>query len=698
MTLQLIQSPNGPVFVDDQDPLFEMMKLGVVPPKPAGTVGAPGGTPPIIEPPIPRRKPEGALNINESAAGRDLLKFANDPSSVLAGALGGGDGFGGALSAVKDFASGVVDRVIPESGRQTIAEAQSANAPALATAATPALQQAPPPVAKTSDGLTLPEFVGAIELSDVEAPAFDTENATSSAFGKFQIVRDTWEGLRKNGVVLDPFDIGKLDPQQQILAANALTEQNYAQLAKAFGRPPSSGELFSAHRWGAPGAIRLASAAPGELLKDIVGEFTPGEVDDVLKSNGFSQTSTARDAIAKSAADFADGILQATPTLSPSKTAAAPALLSGTPTGALSGAPDVASVGGGLSDVAALTAGVQQAVEDSGPLTARRRDAVFENLPNAPGRGRKAIRDFLLKPGVAEQLMALGGGILQGPTLGRGLGAGFTAAAEVSEKFNNPLANDGNFVSQLIKNEDGSLSRLLTNKKTGEQSVAPVGESDFFALNDPIISNKARGNQEQINRITTENSDLDAELARISISQSLLENSDLKLGLGAGTLTELQRILDFVSPGNDLKLQDVPAAEAFRALVISFTTDIIGKTKGSISDKEMELFLKASPALERSKAGNARILAALQFMAERRLERNFFIQQRLTANWNQSDAEVAWRVHLKNLDPPATQIRRILNLDEEGNPLPEVSDDQSSSGGITGDVLNDLLDFNSRNQ
>jgi hypothetical protein len=114
---------------------------------------------------------------------------------------------------------------------------------------------------------------------------------TSSAAGMFQFVEQTWfqmvkeegpkYGLAKEAAAITQSANGRYsvadpkmrervlglryDTEVSSLMAGEFTEKNSAKMSAALRRPPSEGELYAAHFFGAQGAIdliRLASAAP----------------------------------------------------------------------------------------------------------------------------------------------------------------------------------------------------------------------------------------------------------------------------------------------------------------------------------------------------------------------------------------------------------------------------------------------------
>jgi hypothetical protein len=104
--------------------------------------------------------------------------------------------------------------------------------------------------------------------------AFDPEAqaGTSSAAGLYQFIESTWlETLSRNagrlglereaGLAREDALALRFDPQLSALLAGALTAENSDLLAARLGRPPTEGELYSAHVLGAGGAAQLARAA-----------------------------------------------------------------------------------------------------------------------------------------------------------------------------------------------------------------------------------------------------------------------------------------------------------------------------------------------------------------------------------------------------------------------------------------------------
>lgn len=90
---------------------------------------------------------------------------------------------------------------------------------------------------------------------------------------------------------------------------------------------------------------------------------------------------------------------------------------------------------------------------------------------------------------------------------------------------------------------------------------------------------------------------------------------------------------------------DVSDAETFRVLSLSFVMSHINDTKGSISDKEMETFIKASPGLLNSEKGNAKIIkigkATAQYQKKLASEYSRWIKENKSKRVGASD----WEVH-----------------------------------------------------
>ena len=199
----------------------------------------------------------------------------------------------------------------------------------------------------------------------------------------------------------------------------------------------------------------------------------------------------------------------------------------------------------------------------------------------------------------------------------------------------------------------------------------------------------AKANAEEIQNEQTQiylNSD-DSKSSVISINQSIDMLDSIYSGTAGEGISGFKRLL----VGLGLADSTVNASEeGFLRNSMKSVTDWIQKTKGSISDKEMDSFIAASPSLQNTKAGNLLILTTMKNMAQYSID--------LETEWNRwkteadrtaratgiAPSQVDWRTHLakwyrdsgkKPKAPSAAEIQAAIesgNLDDS-----DVSDDDT---------------------
>ena len=172
---------------------------------------------------------------------------------------------------------------------------------------------------------------------------------------------------------------------------------------------------------------------------------------------------------------------------------------------------------------------------------------------------------------------------------------------------------------------------------------------------------------------------LDSDAAGDSIA-SIQQSIDLLPGIYSGTagedISNFKTLL--VSLGIIDESRSIEEAQFLRNSMQA-VTDWIALTKGSMSDKEMDAFVAASPGLQKTRAGNLLILETMKAAADYHI--------RLEAEYNdwktKADkrarasgtpvSEVEWRVHLahwyrtgnKIKVPTVAQIKEALKPDSE---------------------------------
>jgi hypothetical protein len=197
--------------------------------------------------------------------------------------------------------------------------------------------------------------------------------------------------------------------------------------------------------------------------------------------------------------------------------------------------------------------------------------------------------------------------------------------------------------------------------------------ADERGMGEAAILN-SRSIQEEQTKIYL-NSD-DSRSSVVSINQSIDMLDNIYSGTVGEGISGFKRLL----VGLGLADSTVNASEeGFLRNSMKSVTDWIQKTKGSISDKEMDSFIAASPSLQNTKAGNLLILTTMKNMAQYSID--------LETEWNDWKAkadrtaratgvppsEVDWRTHLENWyrtsgkkpkAPSAAEIQAAINGDD----------------------------------
>lgn len=98
------------------------------------------------------------------------------------------------------------------------------------------------------------------------------KNPASSATGRYQFLRDTWNGLIRRYPNAGLTPDGRLNPQQQEVAIRLFTAENARSLKNA-GIPLNNGTLYAAHFLGAGDAVKVLRATSGN-----VSDYVPSRV------------------------------------------------------------------------------------------------------------------------------------------------------------------------------------------------------------------------------------------------------------------------------------------------------------------------------------------------------------------------------------------------------------------------------------
>jgi len=119
-------------------------------------------------------------------------------------------------------------------------------------------------------------------------------------------------------------------------------------------------------------------------------------------------------------------------------------------------------------------------------------------------------------------------------------------------------------------------------------------------------------------------------------------NKQFPSGMFGATKLQIQQSVEALT---GVKLANTKYGESLNKLGMDFVFDRIRDTKGSISEKEMEAFAKASAGMRNSQAGNDLILNMLETSEIRKREMASFMRDYLEKNKNLKGADKAWQEH-----------------------------------------------------
>lgn len=107
----------------------------------------------------------------------------------------------------------------------------------------------------------------------------EAKNPLSSASGRYQFTRATWEGLGYDWE-------DRFDPQLQEEAVRRFTAQNAAAFESHFGRQPSDAELYAMHFFGRSGGVSVMSQDPSTPMEAVFPPRADGSEHPVIAANG----------------------------------------------------------------------------------------------------------------------------------------------------------------------------------------------------------------------------------------------------------------------------------------------------------------------------------------------------------------------------------------------------------------------------
>ena len=218
---------------------------------------------------------------------------------------------------------------------------------------------------------------------------------------------------------------------------------------------------------------------------------------------------------------------------------------------------------------------------------------------------------------------------------------------------------------QKVMNEDGTFEWQSTNQAgdVRSQGAAPPVNTMF----DPNRYQKEaryKNAWDRYEKATAERADADQITGRVTQMMDLVDRVDS--GSFADTKLTIRKALASVGITDFDSLNKISDAEAMKSQGMGFVLDLISKTKGAISEKEMDAFAAASAGIKNTPAGNKMILAFTQKIADRRA----FVADKVREAYK--DGITA--VELDNV--------RFKAMKEFGSVIPE----RPKQGGLSGDT------------
>ena len=299
-----------------------------------------------------------------------------------------------------------------------------------------------------------------------------------------------------------------------------------------------------------------------------------------------------------------------------------------------------------------------------------------ETEPTAPAK-RVARPDF--NDGHSEMGTVLqglfGDGVIGG--LGKAMSVNAQHGAQVERKNQtydwlvNSKGVDSETARMIVTNPDAAkalLPKLLGVGMTGE--AVTKGAPDGYAWKDPADATKGVDRipgfvpkpdpiekAYQVARFADDNRTMKevheqadagrAQEANIGQLRKAREGVDYEGGILPGLRTTLGKWLpDSVIPGVGLPFipsqAEAGAAEQVQSLATDVQLGFVSKTKGAISNKEMEIFGSATPGMQMSDAGAKRVMDGMEAGAARAAERGKFFSAWRSKNRSLDGAQEAW--------------------------------------------------------
>tara|TARA_R110000850_G_scaffold45232_1_gene114371 strand:- start:1914 stop:2714 length:801 start_codon:yes stop_codon:yes gene_type:complete len=159
-----------------------------------------------------------------------------------------------------------------------------------------------------------------------------------------------------------------------------------------------------------------------------------------------------------------------------------------------------------------------------------------------------------------------------------------------------------------------------------------------------------------------------ADEALSEAKQNLLDIADMerlvgqtRTGTGRALTLSFQKLALALDVGN-VDENDVAAAEALRSKGMDFILQRIQKTKGAISEKEMNAFEAASAGIKNTPKGNKRILALARHVAGRNEARAEAIRQAYNRGDSVFDADNAGRAAMEEFSRDSDEYNQLITV------------------------------------
>ena len=206
-----------------------------------------------------------------------------------------------------------------------------------------------------------------------------------------------------------------------------------------------------------------------------------------------------------------------------------------------------------------------------------------------------------------------------------------------------------------VYDEAGNMWFRSFNKQTRENTwEGPGGEirnsppPGAKRPQDSIYGEIDKIDAANLKTLKTEYAQATDELQSAERSLALLADPDVWTGFGSETILGFKNALVSMGMADQGTIDTVGKMDEFRKLSFEFVMKQVAGTKGAVSDREMDLFAKASPGLAKSEQGNQRILEGIKLISERKQEQHRFMNRNVQGKgmpyWK---AEEKWEDYIK---------------------------------------------------